>query len=125
MKQSELCQPLLAANQWGLSSYRIVDVLPPGDDLPFAYVGVPTLSMSMLPSDEIEPLEEAVTAWRQGQVSARMPKIVETFHNGCRDSIETIEASAMQNVLRGLESILKQFESLWFSDPSGGEHLLL
>lgn len=41
-----------------------------------------------------------------------MPKIAETFHNGCRDCIETIEVSAMQKVLIGLESILKQFESL-------------
>lgn len=112
MKQSELCHCLLAANHLGLRSSRMVEALPPGDDLPFADGGVPTLSVSMLPSDEIEPLEEAVNAWRQGQIPATMPKIAETFHNGCRDSIETIEVPTMQAVSHWLESILKQFESL-------------
>ena len=42
-----------------------------------------------------------------------MPRIAETFHNGNRDCIETIEASAMQKALIGLETILKQFERLW------------
>lgn len=112
LKQSALCPSLLAAPPLGLRASRLVEELPPGDDLPFVYRGVPTLSVSMLPSDEIELLEEAVTAWRQGQVPATMPKIAETFHNGCRDCIETIEVSAMQKVLIGLESILKQFESL-------------
>ena len=112
LKQSELGQSLLVANPLGLRSSRLVEALPPSDDLPFAYRGVPTLSMSMLPSDEIDLLEEAVTAWGQGQVPAMMPKVAETFHNGCRDGIEAIDVSAMQTVLYGLESILKQFESL-------------
>lgn len=111
MKQSELRQSLLKANQLGFCSSRLVDALPPGDDLSFAHAGVPTLSVGILPSEDVEPLIEAVKAWHQGQMPATMPKIVETFHNGCRDSIETIEASAMQKVLRWLESILKQFES--------------
>lgn len=108
MKESALYSSFRAVPR----SSRLVAALPPGDDLPFAYRGVPTLSVSILPSDEIELLEEAVTAWRQGQVPATMPRIAETFHNGCRDRIETIEVPAMQKVLIGLERILKQFEGL-------------
>ncbi|QBD75847.1 Zn-dependent exopeptidase M28 [Ktedonosporobacter rubrisoli] len=107
MQQSESCQPLLKADIWSLSSYRLVEELPPSDDRSFAYAGVPTLSVSIAPSEDVELLKEAVKAWQQGQLPATMPSIVETFHNGSRDSIETIEASAMQKVLQGLKNILK------------------
>lgn len=110
MQQSELSQLLLATNQSDACSYCLVDALPPGDDLSFSYAGVPTLSACILPSEDVEPLMGAVKAWHQGQMPGTMPRIVETFHNGCRDSIEIIEASAMQQVLRWLENTLKQFE---------------
>ena len=102
-------QSLLKVKPGGPCSYRVVDSLPAGDALSFEQVGVPTLSACILPAEDVEPLRETVKAIHQGQRPTTVPKIFETFHNGFRDSIETIEEAAMQKVLNWLETIIKQF----------------
>ena len=113
VQDSLVSQPLRKANRLAGCSYRMVDALPAGDNLPFEEVGVPTLSVGMLPAEDVEPLLAAIDAGHRGQTPAPMPTIVETFHNGCRDAIATIEAPAMEAVLRWLESLLMQFSSLY------------
>jgi len=113
VQDSLVNQPLRKANRLARCAYRRVDALPAGDNLPFEEGGVPTLSVGMLPAEDVELLLAAIKAGQRGQTPAPMPTIVETFHNGCRDAIETIEAPAMEAVLRWLESLLMQFSSLY------------
>lgn len=113
VQDSLVSQPLRTANRLARCAYRMVDALPAGDNLPFEEVGVPTLSVGMLPAEDVELLIDATKVGQRGERPATMPTIVETFHNGCRDAIETIEGSAMATVLRWLESILIQLSSLY------------
>jgi len=113
VQDSLVSQPLREANRLARCAYRMVDALPPGDNLPFEEAGVPTLSVGMLPAEDVDLLLAAIKAGQRGRTLATMPTIIETFHNGGRDAIETIEASAMQTVLHWLESILMQFSSLY------------
>lgn len=113
VQDSLVSQVLRKANRLAGCAYRMVDALPAGDNLPFEEAGVPTLSVGMLPAEDVEPLLAAIKAGHRAQTPAPVPTIVETFHNGCRDAIETIEAPAMQAVLRWLESLLMQFASLY------------
>lgn len=106
--QSPFTQPLLKARQSGCL-YRMVDALPPGDDLSFARAEIPTLSVCILPSDDVEPLIEVVMAMQQRRQPQAMPGIIDTFHNGPRDSIENLEESAMESILHWLSSILRHF----------------
>lgn len=113
VQDSLVSQPLRKANRLARCAYRMVDALPAGDNLPFEEVGVPTLSVGMLPAEDVGPLLAAIGAGQRGQTPAPMPTIVETFHNGGRDAIATIEAPAMEAVLQWLESLLMQFSSLY------------
>lgn len=113
VQESLVSQPLCKANRLARCAYRMIDALPAGDNLPFEEVGVPTLSVGMLPAEDVEPLLAAIEAGHRGRPPASMPTIAETFHNGCRDAIETIEASAMEAVLRWLESLLMEFSGLY------------
>jgi hypothetical protein len=86
---------------------RIVEQLPPGDDQSFEAVGIPNLSVCILPDDDVALLLEAVPAMRQFRQAARMPAIAETMHNGPRDSIAVIEEAAMQAVLEWTGAVVE------------------
>jgi hypothetical protein len=86
---------------------RIVEHLPPGDEQSFEAVGIPNLSVTILPDDDVALLLEAVPAMRQLRQAAHMPAIAETIHNGPRDSIAVIEEAAMQAVLECISAIVQ------------------
>lgn len=88
---------------------RIVEQLPPGDEASFEAVGIPNLSLTVLPGEDIPLLLEAVPAMRQLRQAARMPAIAETIHNGPRDSIAVIEETAMQ---AGLDCVCALVQAL-------------
>jgi aminopeptidase YwaD len=90
---------------------RIVEQLPPGDERSFEAKGVPTLSLSILPHNDVPLLLEAVPAMRQRQHAAYMPTTAETIHNGPRDSIVVIEEAAMQAVLECVGALVQALSS--------------
>ena len=92
---------------------RIVDQLPPGDEASFEAVGIPNLSLTVLPHEDIPLLLEAVPAMRQVRQAARMPAIAETIHNGPRDSIAVIEEAAMQAVLECVRAIVQALSNTY------------
>jgi aminopeptidase YwaD len=92
-------------------SFRIVEELPPGDQRSFEAVGIPNLSVSILPHDDVPLLLEAVPAMRQLQRARHMPVTAETMHNGSRDSIAVIEEAAMQAVLEWIDAIVGALSS--------------
>lgn len=96
----------------GSGRYRnqIVEQLPLGDDVTFEAAGIPNISVSSVPHDDVATLIEAVAAMRRRERPARRPRIVETFHNGPRDSIMVVEETAMQTVLQWVLEVVEQFK---------------
>jgi aminopeptidase YwaD len=103
--------PLQAAVQLAMQQqaipFGIVDQLPPGDDQSFEAAGIPNLSVTILPYEDVPLLLEAVPAMRQLRRAERMPATAETIHNGPRDSIAVIEEAAMQTVLECIRAIVQ------------------
>lgn len=92
---------------------RVVEQLPPGDEQSFEALGIPNLSVTILPHDDVALLLEAVPAMRQLRQAARMPAIAETIHNGPRDTIAVIEEAAMQAVLGCVRAIVQALSNTW------------
>ncbi len=104
-----LSSPLRAVEQTGQFRSRAVDLLPEGDDLSFQRAGLPNISVCILPADEVELLITAVDAMRNHRRPEVIPKVMETIHNGPRDTIGTVQESAMQTVLQWVQAVLEHF----------------
>lgn len=103
-----------AAVQRGAGRVRVVRHLPLGDDASFAAVGIPSLSVTIAPEADVEPLLAAVPAMRQLRPAGQMPAIAETIHSGPRDTVDVVEESAMQAVracVRGMVAALSATSS--------------
>lgn len=98
--QQARSENLMAIYESLLSSdnYRaqMVDLLPPGDDLSFEHAKVPSISVCVIPQNEVQILANAAVKLQAMTAPDVMPPIIETMHNGPRDSIQVIEESAMQ-----------------------------
>ncbi len=105
-----LSSALQAVEQTGQFRSRAVDLLPPGDDLSFQQAGLPNISVCILPADEVEQLISVVDAMRNHRQPEVIPKVVETMHNGPRDSISTVQESAMQTVLQWVQAVLEHID---------------
>jgi len=111
VEHGPLHQPLQRVTSAGTSPYQIGDLLPPGDDLPFEQAAIPNISVCMLPWQDREAVLETAQAIHQGRWPSNVPTILETMHNRRRDSIQTIEEPAMQQLFTWLAEILKHCES--------------
>ncbi len=106
-----LHQPLQRVADAGVCPYHVVDLLPPGDDLSFERAAIPAISVSVSPWQDQDAVLETAVALHHGRWPAELPTIWETIHNGRRDSIQSIEESAMQQVFTWLEVTLKELEA--------------
>jgi aminopeptidase YwaD len=113
VEQGPLHQPLQRVAAAGVCPYQVVDLLPPGDDLPFEQAEIPTISIGIVPWQDCEAVVETALSLHQGRWPAELPTIWETMHHGRRDAIGSIEEPAMQQVLTWLEETLKQFPDIW------------
>jgi hypothetical protein len=109
VEQGPLHQPLQRVAAAGACPYQIGDLLPPGDDLTFERAQIPNISVCMLPWQDRDAVLETAQAIHQGRWPSDWPTIWETMHNGRRDSIQTIEEPAMQQLCTWLAETLKQF----------------
>ena len=84
---------------------QMVPFLPKGDDVSFARTRIPTLSIAMVPRWDIQYLKTLAT-YGEGLLG-RPPEfdmilgqmeVVTTMHGGFRDSLEWMQAEAMENV---------------------------
>jgi len=73
---------------------EILSRLPEGDEYYFEQDGIPNFSVCMLPPQDVIDMIEAFSA--EGSQPVKMSAIVDTMHNGARDSIEVIEETAMK-----------------------------
>jgi hypothetical protein len=111
VEQMPLHQPLQRVATAGVCPYHVVNLLPPGDHLPFEQAEIPTISAGMVPWQDEDAVLEAARAIQQGRWPTELPTVWETIHNGRRDSIQSIEESAIQQVFGWLDETLKQFEA--------------
>lgn len=109
VEQGPLHLPLQRVASTGASPYEVVDLLPPGDDLTFERADIPNISVCMLPWQDREAVLDTARSISQGRLPAELPTIWETMHNGRRDSIQSIEEPAMQQIFTWLDETLKQF----------------
>ncbi|MDD2716865.1 MAG: M28 family peptidase [Candidatus Wallbacteria bacterium] len=79
---------------------RVVKALPHGDEASFEKKGIPNLSVCIIPENEAEILAGFVPAMQKGKTPSVRPPIIETMHNGPRDSINTVKEKSMQTVLQ-------------------------
>lgn len=94
----------------GVCPFQVMDRLPPGDDLTFEGAEIPAISVSIAPWQDQEAVLETAVALQQGRWPTDLPTIWETIHRGRRDTIQSIEEPAMQQVFTWLEGTIRQFE---------------
>lgn len=102
-----LMDVLQAVEQGGQHPFQMVERIPPGDDLTFERAGLPSVTVCALPCGEIETLVDMARCIYQRNPPGVLPPIVETMHNGPRDSAAVIEARAMQQVLECIIAIIE------------------
>jgi len=90
---------------------QLMEWLPPGDETSFKQVGIPYITVGVVPSDDIELMEASLFAMQQHKQPTEMPSVAETIHNGPRDSIEVIEETALQAARHWLRQLVKQYLS--------------
>ncbi len=95
-----------------LLPYCIFPVLPSGDNDSFEKAGIPNLSLCILPASDLDIFKEAMLALSQGKQPQRRPAILDTFHHGSRDKIETIELAAMERVLYWVTQVLSSWDTI-------------
>lgn len=84
-----------------------VDALPPGDDMPFEIAGVPTLSLSVAPEYDVEPMQTyAQTLHNGGGYVDVMPSVVQMLYNRAQDRPEVVQEAAMRQVMMFTIAIL-------------------
>lgn len=87
--------------------------LPPGDEHSFLQAGIPAITVGIAPRDDVSLIQSFVGAAGESP-KGLMPSIIETVHNGPRDSIEMIEESALQIVQNWLMQLLE----FYFLEPA-------
>ena len=87
-----------AGIQNAVYEYKVIKKLPTGDERVFEENKIPNISVCILPREDVEPME---TLFDKGDdvTPEDFPSIVETMHNGPRDTIDIVEESAMKKVL--------------------------
>jgi aminopeptidase YwaD len=104
-------QPLQKTLQKSSLPCYILPTLPSGDDYSFEKAGIPNLSLCMVPDSDIAVMMAAMNAVNKGKQPQKRPAILETFHNGSRDALDTVEDEAMQHVLCWIGDLIQCFDA--------------
>jgi Zn-dependent M28 family amino/carboxypeptidase len=96
-------------------SIQVMEWLPPGDETSFTKVGIPSITVGVVPSKDVELMPSYLRAIREHKPSKSLPSITETIHNGPRDSIEVIQDTALQAVHQWLHQLVNKY-TLYIND---------
>ncbi len=89
--------------------FQILTKLPDGDDGTFEDAAIPNISVCILEQRDVQPMSVLFSG--QGEVSKdQFPSIIETMHNGTRDSIAVVTESALAKVFRFTYELLQGFD---------------
>ncbi len=81
--------------------FRVVEHLPPGDDVTFEQYRIPNITLCVLPEAEVDVVAKfGEHIYKNSPETMEAlpppPSIMETMHNGPRDSIEVVQKGSMQ-----------------------------
>ncbi len=103
-----LLQAVKTSLQSGQHPVQSIDRLPGSDDRAFEHYGIPAISICTLESADIDLMLQSVNR----ASNHAPPAIIETMHNGVRDTIDVVNETAMQSVLayvRDVWQLIEQF----------------
>ena len=80
-----------------VAPFGILDKLPPGDDCTFEEHGIPNISVCILEERDVQPMSVLFSGQTDVPKTA-FPSIIETMHNGSRDTVEIITQEALEMV---------------------------
>lgn len=103
-------QTLNAIYQSEQHPLRIIEQMPPGDDVSFDRAGIPTVSVCAIPECDIENLIDIARCIQLQIPPGAMPTIMETMHNSSRDTIEVVEVGTMQRVFEFTLDLVQQMQ---------------
>ncbi|MEM9951908.1 MAG: M28 family peptidase [Chloroflexota bacterium] len=99
VESSPARQALYKLNDAKHLNYRLLDLLPPSNDAPFEARGIPTISVSIAPEDDITPIVGVAVSMRNEENVALLPNVYECIHHPERDTLDIIEVDAMRQVM--------------------------
>ncbi|MBN1776705.1 MAG: M28 family peptidase [Clostridiales bacterium] len=85
--------------------FRILDRLPTGDERIFEENSIENISVCIVEEKDVEPMS-TLFAGRPPASVDDYPSIIETMHNGCRDTAAVVEQSALNQVMRFLYELI-------------------
>lgn len=109
LENSLLGEALNEAEKLGNHKVELLKQLPSGDDRSFESKGISNISVCILDHPDIPTIEE-VLALKKGDKIKNYPSILETMHNGPRDSIDVIDEKAMELLFNWTMDVIKAFK---------------
>lgn len=97
-------------------SLQVIEMLPPGDDYFFNRIGVPTISVCIVPEDDIVPMIGVAVSMHNNERIAILPNVFETIHNRALDKPETVDIDAMRQVMLVVNNLIS---NLFVTMPEG------
>jgi hypothetical protein len=88
------------------SSLRVVELLPPGDDWYFNQHKIPTISICIVPEDDILPLVGVAVSMHNNEKIALLPGVFETIQNRSLDKPDVIDIDAMRQVMLVVNNLI-------------------
>ena len=85
---------------------RYVDMLPPSDDVSFEAVDIPTVSICIMPKEDILPMIGLAISLHNKEKLAVLPSVYEAVHNRTLDTIDTVELSSMRQVMLVVNALI-------------------
>jgi hypothetical protein len=98
------------------SSLRVIEMLPPGDDFYFNQLGIPTISICIVPEDDVIPMVGLAVSMHNNEKIALLPGVFETIHNRALDKPETVDIDAMRQVMLVINNLIS---NLFLTMPEG------
>lgn len=86
--------------------YEIIDKLPVGDERIFEENNIPNISLCIVDQSDVEPMTTLFSGTKDIKPED-FPSIIETMHNGCRDSIDVVQEDALEKVYAFLIALLQ------------------
>lgn len=85
--------------------FQILEQLPAGDDHMFEEQGILNISVCILEEKDVQPMSVLFSGGKEVSKDD-YPSIIETMHNGSRDSLEVVTQEALDKVLRFVYALI-------------------
>jgi hypothetical protein len=80
-------------------SLQHVQMLPPSSEVPFEEHSIPTISICIVPEDDIVPMIGLAYSMQENEKIALLPSVYESVRYPERDTVDAIQVDAMRQVM--------------------------